>query len=307
MAITADKIWMDGELVAFADAKIHVLSHTLHYGLGAFEGIRCYQRADGRRAIFRLSEHIKRLFETSHIATIDVPWKAAELENACAETVRANGFQSCYIRPVVFLGHGEMGLGALSNKVRVAIIAWAWDSYLGEEGIRDGIRAKVSSFNRHSVNSSMVKGKINGQYVNSILAKREVMAMGYKEAIMLDGEGYVSEASGENIFVVKDGEIYTTPQGSSILSGITRHTILTLARERGYSITEQRFTRDVMYVADEVFMTGTAAELTPVREVDNRTIGTGKPGPITTELQTAYFDQVKGSAMDHLEWLTFVE
>ncbi len=306
MAITADKIWMDGELVNFADANIHVLSHTLHYGLGAFEGIRCYERADGRSAIFRLREHIKRLFESCHICLIDVPYTQEEIEQACLETIRANGFKSCYLRPIVFLGHGEMGLGAMSNQVRVAVIAWNWESYLGEEGVLKGIRAKVSSFNRHSVNSAMVKGKITGQYVNSVLAKREAMAMGYKEAIMLDSEGYVSECSGENIFVVKEGEIITTPQGSSILGGITRHTIMKLAEENGYTISEARFTRDVVYCADEVFMTGTAAEVTPVREVDDRMIGTGVPGPITKKLQAAYFDLVRGKADNHPEWLAYV-
>jgi branched-chain amino acid aminotransferase len=298
---------MDGELVDFANANVHILTHSLHYGLGAFEGIRCYQRADGRSAVFRLREHMRRLIETCHIATIEVPWSQEELELAVLETIRANKFPDCYIRPLVFLGHGEMGLSALSNKVRVAIICWKWGSYLGDEGLRNGIRAKVSSFNRHHVNASMVKGKITGQYVNSILAKREVMAAGYQEAIMLDTEGYVSEASGENVFVVRDGEIITSPLGSSILGGITRHTLITLAEERGYKVTEQRFTRDFLYVADEIFMTGTAAEVTPVREVDNRKIGKGTAGPVTQELQAAYFDQVKGSAVSHPEWLSYVE
>lgn len=307
MSIQADKVWMDGELVDFANANIHVLTHSLHYGLGAFEGIRCYQRADKRSAVFRLKEHMRRLLETSKIATIEVPWTQDELELAVLETIRANHFDDCYIRPLVFLGHGEMGLSALSNRVRVAIIAWKWGSYLGDEGLTAGIRAKVSSFNRHHVNASMVKGKITGQYVNSILAKREVMAAGYQEAIMLDTEGYVSEASGENVFVVREGELITAPLGSSILGGITRHTLITLAEERGYKVTEQRFTRDFLYVADEIFMTGTAAEVTPVRELDNRRIGTGEPGPVTRELQSAYFDQVKGSADNHPEWLTFVE
>lgn len=306
MAITADKVWLDGEMVDFADAKIHILSHTLHYGLGAFEGIRSYRRADGRAAIFRLREHIKRLFDTCHICTMEIPFTREEIEQACIDTVRANGFKDCYIRPVVFLGDGFMGLGALANKVRVGIIAWEWGSYLGEEGLQKGIRAKVSSFNRHHVNASMVKGKINGQYVNSVLAKREVMAMGYHEAIMLDTEGYVSEASGENMFLVIDGQIYTTPLGASILGGITRDTVMRLAHERNYKIHLQRFTRDMMYTADEVFMTGTAAEVTPVREIDDRKIGAGEPGPVTREIQAAYFDLVKGAATDHQEWLAFV-
>ncbi len=307
MGLETDKIWFDGEFVDYADATVHVLTHTLHYGLGAFEGIRCYRQQDGRSAVFRLGEHIRRLLETCHITTMDVPFDRQEIEKACLETISINGSGDFYLRPLVFMGHGEMGLGATSNDVHVAIIAWPWGAYLGDEGLQRGIRAKISSFSRHHVNSAMVKGKINGQYVNSILAKREVMTAGYDEAIMLDTEGYVSEASGENIFIVRDGKIYTTPEGSSILSGITRDTLLTLARERGYEVVEQRFTRDFIYVADEIFMTGTAAEVTPVREVDDRTIGTGEPGPMTKALQNAYFDTVKGKTGDHPEWLTIVE
>ena len=307
VGIETDKIWLDGELVDYADATVHVLTHTLHYGLGAFEGIRCYRQQDGRSAIFRLGDHIRRLIETCKIATIDAPYDRQDLEQACLQTVRANGSGDCYLRPVVFLGHGEMGLSATSNDVRVAVITWPWGAYLGDEGLEHGIRAKISSFNRHHVNAAMVKGKINGQYVNSILAKREVMSSGYDEAIMLNTEGYISEASGENIFLVRNGTIYTTPLGSSILAGITRRTLLQLAEDRGYELIAQRFTRDFLYVADEIFMTGTAAEVTPVREVDDRCIGTGKPGPITKELQKAYFDTVKGRDNDHPEWLTIVE
>lgn len=298
---------MDGELVDYEDATIHVLNHTFHYGLGAFEGIRCYELHDGRSAIFRLREHIKRLIESCHIITIECPYSQEELERACIETIQANGFTNCYIRPVVYLGHGEMGLSAMSNQVHVSIATWDWGAYLGEEGLKSGIRAKFSSFNRHHVNASMVKGKINGQYVNSVLAKREVMKAGYQEAIMLDTEGYVSEASGENFFVIKDGVIYTAPYGSSILGGITRDTIITLAREKGYTVREERFTRDFVYVADEIFMTGTAAELTPVREVDDRQIGAGKPGPVTMDMQETYFDTVRGKNGAHNEWLTIVE
>ena len=306
MAIKAEKIWFDGEMVAFEDAKIHVLAHTLHYGLGAFEGIRCYKRGNNRSAIFRLQDHIRRLFESAHIVTIDIPWTRQEIEQACIDTVNANKFEDCYIRPVVFLGHGEMGLSAMSNKVRVAVIAWEWGSYLGDEGIKNGIRGKVSSFARNHVNAVMAKGKINGHYVNSILAKREVMKQGYQEAIMLDTDGYVSEASGENIFLVRDNTIVTTPLGMSILDGITRHTIITLAEERGLKVKELRFTRDMLYVADEVFAVGTAAEVTPIREIDDRTIGTGSPGPVTKALQEAYFDLVRGNATEHTEWLTYV-
>lgn len=307
MAISADKIWFDGELIPFADAKVHVLTHTLHYGLGAFEGIRCYRRADGRPAIFRLKEHIRRLFDSCHICLMEIPFSQEEIERACIETVKANGFGDCYLRPVVFLGDGEMGLGARTNKVRVSVIAWEWGTYLGEEGLQNGIRAKVSSFARNHVNTMMAKGKINGHYVNSILAKREVMLQGYQEAIMLDTEGYVSEASGENIFLIRDGEIITTPIGGSILGGITRDTIVQLAKDRDLTVKEMRFTSDMLYVADEVFVVGTAAEVTPIREIDNRTIGDGTPGPLTKDLQKAYFDHVRGSATTHAEWLTFVD
>jgi branched-chain amino acid aminotransferase len=307
VVISADKVWLDGEMVNFEDAKVHVLTHTLHYGLGAFEGIRCYQRGDGRSAIFRSRDHIVRLLETCKIACLDCPYNLEQLLQACREIVRVNQFSDCYVRPVVFLGDGEMGLAALSNKVRVSVIAWPWGAYLGDEGLNRGIRAKVSSFTRPQVNSSMVKGKINGQYVNSILAKREVMKSGYHEAIMLDPEGFVSEASGENLFMVKNGRIFTTPMGASILGGITRDTCITLARELGMKVREGSFTRDMLYIADEVFMTGTAAEVTPVREIDDRTIGTGEPGPITRAIQDAYFDQVRGEARNHPEWLDFVE
>ena len=307
MGIRSDKIWFDGEFVDYEEAQVHVLTHTLHYGLGAFEGIRCYQRDDGDSAILRLEDHIERLLDSCSISRIDIPWERDELIEASIETVRQNGFESCYIRPLVFLGHGEMGLGARSNDVPTVIVTWEWGAYLGDEGLSDGISAKISSFSRHHVNAGMVKGKINGQYVNGILAKREVQDAGYDEAIMLDAEGYVSEASGENVFMVRDGDLVTTPATGSILEGITRDTVMKLAEERGYDVSEERFTRDTLYTADEVFMTGTAAEVTPVTELDERTIGDGGPGPITTELQKAYFDQVKGSSVDHPEWLTHVE
>ncbi|AWV91399.1 branched-chain amino acid transaminase [Bradymonas sediminis] len=303
----SEKIWFDGELVDFKDAQVHVLTHSLHYGLGAFEGIRCYERADGRRYIFRLREHIQRLFESCKICLMDLPYTVEELESACVETVQANSFQDCYLRPLAFLGHGKMGLSAVGNKTHVAIATWDWGAYLGEEGLNNGIRAKVSSFTRQHINSSMVKGKITGQYVNSILAKREVMNAGYDEAIMLDGEGFVSEASGENIFVVYRGRVLTTPTGASILAGITRDTVMQLLGERDIEVVETRFSRDMLYTADEIFMSGTAAEITPVREVDDRQIGDGQPGPITKLIQEAYFDLVRGSSDAHPEWLTLVE
>jgi branched-chain amino acid aminotransferase len=307
VGIQSDKIWLDGEFVDFDQAKVHILTHTLHYGLGAFEGIRCYKRADGKSAIFRLSDHIRRLIESCKICMIDVPFNQEQIERACVETVKVNGFEGCYLRPMVFLGHGQMGLSATGNKVRTSIAAWKWGAYLGDEGVEKGIRAKVSSFNRQHVNANMVKGKINGQYVNSILAKREVMASGYDEAVMLDTEGYVSEASGENIFVVYRDKVLTTPTGASILGGITRDTVMTLAGERGIEIVEQRFTRDMLYTADEIFMTGTAAEVTPVREVDDRPVGDGSVGPITQAVQASYFEHVKGASTAHPEWLTIVE
>ena len=306
MAISADKVWMDGELIDFEKATVHVLTHSLHYGLGVFEGIRCYQRADGRAAIFRLREHARRLVESCHIATMPLTWSVDDVMDACIQTVEANGFKDCYIRPLAFLGDGEMGLAAMSNKVRLAVIAWPWGSYLGDEGLKHGIKARISSFNRHHINAAMPKGKITGQYVNSILAKREAMADGYKEAIMLDTNGFVSEGTGENIFAVYDNVIYTTPFHEAILGGITRDTVMTLARERGYKIVESRMTRDFLYVCQEIFAVGTAAEVTPIREVDHRQIGDGKPGPVTRVVQEAYFDLVKGSASEHDEWLTFI-
>lgn len=306
MGIQSDKIWLDGELVDFEKANVHVLTHSLHYGLGAFEGIRCYKRTDGRSAIFRLREHIERLIESCHIATIKVPWTVDQLMDACVETIKANGFEDCYIRPLVFLGHGEMGLAALSNDTRVAIITWPWGTYLGDDGLTNGIDAQISSFSRHHVNAGMAKGKITGQYTNSVLAKRAAMADGYMEAIMLDSQGYVSEGSGENIFAIYKGAIHTTPYHAAILGGITRDTVITLAHEAGLTVKESRMTRDFLYVCDEIFVVGTAAEVTPIRSIDRRDVGTGKPGPITKQLQEAYFDQVKGSATNHESWLTYI-
>jgi len=303
----SEKVWLDGELVAWDDANVHVLTHSLHYGLSLFEGIRAYERADGRTQIFRLREHIRRLLDGGKIATIDIPFGEEELVEACVSLVRVNGLRSCYIRPLAFLGDGAMGLYATSNPVRVVIVAWPWGAYLGDKGLRDGIRAKVSSFTRHHVNTSMVKAKIGGQYVNSILAKREVVKAGYDEALLLDTNGYVCEASGENIFAVKNGVLFTPSTGSSLLNGLTRDTILRLAADFGISVQQQRFTRDELYIADEVFLTGTAAEITPVREIDDRQIGSGSRGPLTQRFQEAYFDIVKGSDTRHEEWLHWVD
>jgi branched-chain amino acid aminotransferase len=300
------KIWMDGELLPWDDAHVHVLTHSLHYGLGAFEGIRCYKRADGKSYIFRVREHIDRLFDTCKMTLLQPKFTRDQILRGCAETLTANGLDEGYLRPVVFLGEGAMGIYAPSNPVRTTIIAWKWGAYLGEEALKAGIRAKISSFARHHVNVGLAKAKMMGQYTNSVLAKREAKLGGYDEAILLDPNGYVSEGSGENIFLVKRGELITPDLSSSILEGITRDTVITLAREMGLTVRETRITRDQLWLADEVFFTGTAAEITPVREVDNRAIGEGGVGPITKKLQTKFFDIVRGSDNSHPDWLTVV-
>ncbi|MFQ5900496.1 MAG: branched-chain amino acid transaminase [Thermodesulfobacteriota bacterium] len=301
-----EKIWLDGEFVKWEDANIHVLTHTLHYGLGVFEGIRCYRCNDGRSAIFRLKEHTNRLFDSAHIVQIDIPFSKDEINNAITGTLKANNMREGYIRPLVFLGDGSMGLFPKTNPARVAIAVWPWGAYLGEDGLKNGIKAKISSFTRQHVNINMTKAKVCGNYVNSILAKREAVGAGFDEAIMLDTEGYISEASGENIFIVKDGLIKTTPL-SSILKGITRDTIIRIAQDKGLTVTEERFTRDDLYTVDEAFFTGTAVEITPIREVDYRTIGEGRPGPVTTSLQSAFFDIVTCKEDKYFDWLTYVE
>ena len=307
MVDKVEKIWLDGKLVPWDEANVHILTHTLHYGLGAFEGIRCYEQPDGRGAIFRLREHVQRLFHSAHIVTIPVTrWSVDDVVEACIETVRVNRLTECYVRPLVFMGDGTMGLAAANNPTRLAIVVWKWGAYLGDEGLQKGIRAKVSSFTRPGVNMLMAKGKVVGHYVNSILAKREALKAGYEEAIMLDAQGYVSEASGENIFLVRGGKVVTPPLGSSILGGITRDTVVTLMRELGIEVTERLIARDEMYIADEVFMVGTAAEVTPVREIDDRTIGEGARGPVTHRVQERYFQVVRGSDSPHPEWLSVV-
>ena len=296
------KIWMDGSFVNWADANVHVLTHSLHYGLAAFEGLRCYKGKSGS-AIFKLQEHVDRLFESAHIGMMTIPYDKKQVAEAIVETVRVNKLDACYIRPLVYIGYGAMGVYPGDNPIKLAIAAWKWGSYLGDDALANGMRACVSSFTRHHVNVSMTRGKISGYYVNSILAKREAKANGYDEAILLDPEGYVSEGTGENIFVVRKGCIKTTPL-TSILEGITRNAVIDLAREQGVVVLEERFTRDEMYIADEVFLTGTAAELTPVREIDNRRIGTGKPGAITLALQKRFFSIVRGEDPTHESWLT---
>jgi branched-chain amino acid aminotransferase len=297
------KIWMDGQLVDWDRANVHIMTLGLHYGIGAFEGIRCYRLDDGRSAIFRLKLHIRRLFDGAKILGMETPYTQEQMLDACVATVRANGLPECYLRPMFFAGEGAMGLAA-RNPTRTAIIVWKWGAYLGEGALEKGVRAKVSSYSRHHVNVGMVQGKITGQYVPSILAKHEVLAAGYDEAIMLDTQGYVAECSGENIFTVRDGVIRTTPTTSPILPGVTRDTVLTIAREMDFDVREEKFTRDYLYLCDEVFFTGTAAEITPVREIDDRPIGSGKPGPTTQALQKAFFDVVRGKSERHERWLT---
>ncbi len=304
MLEASKKIWMDGKLVDWADASVHVLTHSLHYGLSAFEGIRCYQ-GKGGSAIFRLQEHVDRLFESAHITQLEIPYDRKQVADAIVETVRVNKLEACYIRPIAYIGYGAMGLYPSENPIHLAIAAWRWGAYLGEEGLTKGIKVKVSSLTRHHVNVAMTRAKISGYYVNSILAKREVKQDGYDEALMLDTEGYVSEGTGENVFIVRKGKIKTTPL-TSILEGITRNTVMELARERNIPVLEERFTRDALYVADEVFLTGTAAEITPVREIDGRRVGLGKPGPVTMDLQNAFFKIVKGEDSSHKAWLTKV-
>lgn len=299
----SEYIWFDGRLVPWDTAQVHVLTHTLHYGLGVFEGIRCYEGHDGRPAVFRLHEHVDRLFGSAHILGISIPFSREQIVAACVETVRVNGLKSCYIRPLVFLGDGEMGLAAVDNPVRVAVIVWSWGAYLGEDGVRNGVRLKTSSFQRMHVNTHMTKAKAVGNYVNSILAAVEARRLGYDEAMMLDTDGFVAECSGENLFIVRGGLVKTTPQ-TSILAGITRDAVLALLQAGHVSVSEERFTRDEAYLADEVFMTGTAAEVTPVREIDDRRVGPGRPGTLTQELQHRFTAITRGEDAAYHRWLT---
>jgi branched-chain amino acid aminotransferase len=297
-----DKIWMDGKLVNWDDAKVHVLTHTLHYGLGAFEGIRCYKTEKGS-AIFRLDDHVDRLFASAEIFLLKIPFSKAEIKAAIIKTVKANRLKECYIRPLVYIGYGAMGVYPKDNPIKISIAAWPWGAYLGDEGLANGIRIKVSSFTKYHVNSAMTRAKICGYYVNSQVAKKEAIACGYDEAILLDTEGYVSEGSGENIFIVRNNVLKTTPL-TSILEGITRDSILQIAKDIKIPVKEDRFTRDEVYIADEAFLTGTAAEVTPIREVDGRKIGPGKRGRITAKLQKTFFDIVKGKNRRYESWLT---
>jgi branched-chain amino acid aminotransferase len=297
-------IWFDGEMRPWREATTHVLTHTLHYGMGVFEGVRAYDAEQGT-AIFRLTEHTDRLFRSAHILQMPMPFDKETLNQAQLAVVRENNLQSAYLRPMCFYGSEGMGLRADNLRVHVIVAAWEWGAYLGKENLEKGIRIRTSSFTRHHVNITMCKAKANGNYMNSMLALNEALTCGYDEAMLLDNEGYVAEGSGENIFIVRNGVLYT-PDLTSALEGVTRDTIMVLAREEGLEIREKRITRDEVYVADEAFFTGTAAEVTPIREVDNRAIGNGGRGPVTERLQTLYFDQVHGRREDHQEWLALV-
>jgi branched-chain amino acid aminotransferase len=297
-------IWYDGKLVPWRDATTHVLTHSLHYGLAVFEGVRAYKTVDGT-AIFRLKEHTERLFNSAHIYRMPMPWDRATLMEAQKEVVRANKLESCYLRPIAFYGSEKMGVSPKGAKTHVAIAAWPWGAYLGEEGMEKGIRVKTSSHARHHVNVSMCRAKYSGTYANSILANMEAVEHGYDEALLLDVDGFVAEGAGENLFVVKDGQIYE-PEIASALIGITRASVHALAKELGYSVISKRLTRDDLYIADEAFFTGTAAEVTPIRELDGRQIGEGRRGPITTKIQSLFFDVVNGRVPAHADWLAKV-
>ncbi|TAH40173.1 MAG: branched-chain amino acid transaminase [Betaproteobacteria bacterium] len=297
-------IWQDGKLVPWREATTHVLTHSLHYGLAVFEGVRAYNTAKGT-AIFRLAEHTQRLINSAKIYMMDIPYSKDELMEAQKEVVRANKLESCYLRPLAFYGSEKMGISTIGAKVHVIVAAWPWGAYLGEEGLEKGIRVKVSSYTRHHVNSTMPRAKLSGTYPNSILANLEVTRQGYDEALLLDNQGFVAEGAGENLFIVRDGKIYE-PEIASALTGITRDSIHAIARELGYDITTKRLTRDDIYLADEAFFTGTAAEVTPIRELDDRKIGEGKRGPVTAKIQARFFDVVGGKAPEYDNWLAYI-
>lgn len=301
MGIESRFIWMDGQMVPFADAKIHVLSHTLHYGLGVFEGIRCYRQTGGGGGIFRLDEHLRRLVDSAKMCQMNLPWTREQLSQACIDTLRANEMEEAYIRPIVFFGMGAMGLGARNNPVHATVAVWDWGAYLGREGLDNGIRACTSSFTRHHVNANLQRAKINGQYVNSVLARYEANQNGFDESIMLDPRGYVAEGTGENLFVIRDGEVMTPPV-MNILAGITRDTAISILKREGVPLHEGQFGRDALYTADEIFLTGTAAEITPIREMDHRPVG--RPGPVTRMVQQTYLSGVRGEVDWMKGWIT---
>ena len=299
----SELIWMDGQMVPWAEAKVHVLTHSLHYGVAVFEGIRCYPQPDGGGAIFRLQEHLKRLAESAHICMMELPYTERQIGQACKDVLNANHMNEGYLRPIAYFSDGLMGVGAV-NPVKVAVATWYWGAYLGEEGLKKGIRVKISSYARMHPNSDPTRAKVAGHYLNSVLAKREALLAGYDEAVLLDQQGYVGEATGENLFLVKNGVLYTPPAEGGILEGITRASLLQIAQDQGIKVAEKTFSRDYLYCADEVFLCGTAAELTPVREVDNRRIGAGEMGPVTRGLQQTFFRAVRGQEPRYAEWLS---
>jgi branched-chain amino acid aminotransferase len=302
---TTDKIWMDGELVDWADARIHVLTHSLHYGCGVFEGIRAYKTAAGP-AVFRLTDHITRLFESAKIFMIDVPFSPAELVDAVKETVRVNRMEECYIRPIVYLGYGEMGLNPLPAPVNVSVAVWPWGSYLGDDGVVNGIRLKISSWQRHDPNAMPPAAKGTGMYINSSMAKIEAVKAGYDEAVLLSPQGFVSECTGENLFVVRKGRLLTPPLSSGALEGITQSSVSTIARDLGYTVEVGNILRSDLYVAEEIFLTGTAAEVVPVRSVDDRAVGDGRPGEMTRKIQEVYHATVRGEVDRYRDWVEHV-
>lgn len=298
------KIWFNGEFVSWDDANVHTLTHTLHYGLAVFEGIRAYKCDDDRSAVFRLKEHVDRLYASAHIAHIKIPFSKEEATNAILELLTTNELDAAYIRPIAYIGGGKIGLHPGDNPIELVIAAYPWGTYLGEGALSKGITTKISSLTRMGVNSFMTKAKISGNYANSVMAKIEATSLGFDEAILLDNEGYIAEGSGENIFIVRNG-ILKTPPLTSVLEGITRDAVIKIAKDEGIEVDTERFTRDELYIADEAFFTGTAAEITPIREVDKRTIGQGKPGPITKKLQSRFFDIVQGRDQKYMDWLEF--
>jgi branched-chain amino acid aminotransferase len=305
MADRDGKIWMDGALVDWRDAKIHVLTHTLHYGCGAFEGVRAYETPDGT-AIFRLREHTERLFNSAKILRMKIPFTIEQAMAAQCEVVRANGLKSCYLRPLTWIGSGKLGVSPKGNQIHLMVAAWAWGAYLGEEGLKKGIRVKTSSYTRHHVNITMTQAKAVSNYTNSILANMEVTEDGYDEAMLLDAAGFVSEGAGENLFIVKNGIVYTPDLSAGALNGITRNTVFSICKDLGLDVVQKRITRDEVYIADEAFFTGTAAEVTPIREYDRIQLGAGERGPVTEKIQAAFFDIVQGRNPKYAEWLTKV-
>ncbi|WP_201601486.1 MULTISPECIES: branched-chain amino acid transaminase [Psychrobacter] len=307
MATQDGKLWMNGTMIEQPDAKVHVLTHSLHYGMAVFEGVRAYQTADNRTAIFRLKEHTERLLGSAKIFQMNVPFDAATLEQAHKEVVKQNNLAEAYIRPLIWVGAEKLGLSSRDNSINAMVAAWHWGAYLGEEGIKNGIRVKTSSFTHHMTNVTMCKAKASSNYPVSIMANQEVTRNGYDEAILMDPQGYVCQGAGENLFLVKDGVLHTPDLAGGALDGITRRTIIQFADDLGIKVVERRITRDEFYLADEIFMTGTAAEVTPIREYDDRTIGNGGRGPLTEKLQTLYFDVVHGRNEQYMDWLSFID